>query len=307
MRTFLLALSRSVQLRQMAVGFEPARKLARRFTAGETLEEALAVAQRLNEEGLEVTLDHLGESVTGEPEARDAATATLDLLDGIEASGIRSGISVKLTQLGLELSPALTADNLRQIVARASEARRFVRIDMENAEYVQQTLDLFESLWGQYRNVGVVIQSYLHRSAGDVERLAQLGASVRLVKGAYDEPPDVAFADKAEIDASFNRLMEQLFGNEARANGVFPAIATHDADLIDSARSYADRQNMARDSFEFQMLLGVRSTLQQQLVAEGYRVRAYVPYGEQWYPYLMRRLAERPANVYLIVQNLVRS
>jgi proline dehydrogenase len=307
MRTFFLALSRSERLRQMALGFGPARKLARRFTAGETLEEAIAAVQKLNRQGLQATLDHLGESVTSETEARDAATAILDLLDAIEDSGIQSGVSVKLTQLGLELSPALAAENLRRIVARASEAWRFVRIDMENAEYVQQTLDLFEALWAQYKNLGVVIQSYLRRSAADVERLVQLGASVRLVKGAYDESPEVAFVDKAEIDASFNQLMEQLFGEEAQANGVFPAIATHDAKLIDSTKAYADRGNVARDSFEFQMLLGVRSRLQQQLVAEGYRVRAYVPYGDQWYPYLMRRLAERPANAYLLLRNLIRS
>jgi proline dehydrogenase len=307
MPTFFLTLSRSERLQQMALGLGPARSLARRFTAGDTLEEAIAAVQELNRQGLLATLDHLGESVTSETEARDATAAIVDLLEAIEASGIQSGVSVKLTQLGLEVSPALAAENLQRIVARASEAWRFVRIDMENAEYVQQTLDLFEALWAQYRNVGVVIQSYLRRSAGDVTRLVRLGASVRLVKGAYDESPDVAFADKVEIDASFNRLMEQLFSDEAQANGVFPAIATHDADLIDRTKAYADRRSVARDSFEFQMLRGVRSRLQHQLVAEGYRVRAYVPYGEQWYPYLMRRLAERPANAYLLLRNLIRS
>jgi proline dehydrogenase len=307
MPTFFLTLSRSERLQQMALGLGPARSLARRFTAGDTLEEAIAAVQELNRQGLLATLDHLGESVTSETEARDATAAIVDLLEAIEASGIQSGVSVKLTQLGLEVSPALAAENLQRIVARASEAWRFVRIDMENAEYVQQTLDLFEALWAQYRNVGVVIQSYLRRSAGDVTRLVRLGASVRLVKGAYDESPDVAFADKVEIDASFNRLMEQLFSDEAQANGVFPAIATHDADLIDRTKAYADRRSVARDSFEFQMLRGVRSRLQHQLVAEGYRVRAYVPYGEQWYPYLLRRLAERPANAYLLLRNLIRS
>ncbi|MFN2186966.1 MAG: proline dehydrogenase family protein [Anaerolineae bacterium] len=306
-RTFFLALSRSERLQQMALGFGPARSLARRFTAGDTLEEAIAAVQELNRQGLLATLDHLGESVTSETEARDATTAILDLLDAIEAGGIQPGISVKLTQLGLEVDAALAAENLQRIVARASDAWRFVRIDMENAEYVQQTLDLFEALWAQYRNVGVVIQSYLRRSAGDVARLVHLGASVRLVKGAYDESPDVAFANSAEIDASFNQLMEQLFSDEAQANGVFPAIATHDANLIDRTKAYADRRSVARDSFEFQMLLGVRSRLQHQLVADGYRVRAYVPYGEQWYPYLMRRLAERPATAYLLLRNLIRS
>jgi proline dehydrogenase len=178
---------------------------------------------------------------------------------------------------------------------------------MESFEYAQQTLDLFESLWARHRNVGVVIQSYLHRSAGDVALLVRLGASVRLVKGAYDEPPDVAFADKADTDANYLRLMKQLLSDEALANGVFPAIATHDTRLIDETKEHALRRNIARDRFEFQMLYGIRPGLQRELVAEGYRVRAYVPYGEQWYPYFMRRLAERPANVAFLLRNLLRS
>jgi proline dehydrogenase len=307
MRTVFLSLSRSGQLQEIATGLGLVRKMVRRFIAGETLDEAIPAVRALNEDGLLATLDHLGENVTSETEARDATTGVLDLLEAIEASGVQSGVSVKLTQLGIELGPALAAENLQRIVARAEEAQRFVRIDMESFKYAQLTLDLFDELWTRHKNVGVVIQSYLHRSAGDVARLVRLGASVRLVKGAYDEPPDVAFAEKADTDANYLQLMEQLFSDEALANGVFPAIATHDPNLINKAREYTQNREIGPDRFEFQMLYGIRPGLQRELAAEGYRVRAYVPYGEQWYPYFMRRLAERPANVTFLLRNLLRS
>ncbi len=306
MRTFFLAVSRSESLRQTAIGLAPVRKMSRRFTAGETLEEAIAAVEKLNKQELLATLDHLGENVTSEIEARDATTCVLDLLEAIKASGVQSGVSVKLTQLGLDLSPALAAENLQRILIQAAGAQRFVRIDMESSEYVQRTLDLFEGLWPQHRNAGVVIQSYLRRSADDVERLVQQGASVRLVKGAYDEPPEVAFAEKAETDASFIQLGEQLFSKEAQAAGVFPAIATHDTRLIERIKTLALRRGVGQDRFEFQMLYGIRPRLQKQLITEGYRMRVYVPYGQQWFPYLMRRLAERPANVYFLLRNLLR-
>jgi proline dehydrogenase len=281
--------------------------MARRFVAGERLEEAIEAVKVLNRQDLLATLDHLGENTTSETDARDAAIEILDLLDAIEANHLRSGVSVKLTQLGLDLSPALAAENVERIVARAAEAGRFVRIDMESYEYVQPTLDLFDSLWHRHNNVGVVIQSYLYRSADDVARLVSLGASVRLVKGAYDEPPEVAYPDKAGTDASYLRLMEQLFSAEAQAKGVFTAIATHDTRLINWAKDHARRHGIPSNRFEFQMLYGIRSALQRQLAAEGYRVRAYVPYGRQWYPYFMRRLAERPANLFFFARNLLRS
>jgi len=306
-RDFFLALSRSERLRGMMVRFGPARAMARRFVAGETLEEAIAAVQALNGEGLLATLDHLGENVTSEIEARDAATEILDLLDAIEASGVRSGVSVKLTQLGLDLSPALAAESLERIVTRAAQAGCFVRIDMESYDYVQTTLDLFDELWERHQNVGVVIQSYLYRSDDDVARLVGMGASVRLVKGAYDEPPEVAYPDKADTDASFVRLAGQLFSEQAQASGVFPAIATHDTRLIDWTRDHTRQSGIPPDRFEFQMLYGIRRDLQRQLAAEGYRVRAYVPYGDQWYPYFMRRLAERPANVFFLLRNLFRA
>ena len=305
-RTFFLAISRSESLRQTAIGLAPVRKMSRRFTAGETLEDAIAAVEELNRQELLATLDHLGENVTSETKARDATTSVLDLLKAIEASGVQSGVSVKLTQLGLDLSPALAAENLQRILVQATGAQRFVRVDMESSEYVQRTLDLFEGLWPHHKNVGVVIQSYLRRSADDVARLVRQGASVRLVKGAYDEPPEVAFEEKSETDASFVQLVEQLFSDEAQANGVFPAIATHDTRLIEHTKALALRRGVGQDRFEFQMLYGIRTKLQRQLAAEGYHVRVYVPYGQQWFPYLMRRLAERPANLSFLLRNLLR-
>jgi proline dehydrogenase len=307
MRDFFLALSHSDRLREMMVHFRPARAMARRFVAGETIADAVAAVQALNEQGLLATLDHLGENVTSETEARDATTVVLEMLEEIESLDLRSGVSVKLTQLGLDVSPALALENVERIVARAGQASRFVRIDMESHDYVQSTLDLFGEVWTRHKNVGVVIQAYLYRSADDVARLVEMGASVRLVKGAYDEPAEVAYADKAETDASFVRLMEQLFSEGARANGVFPAIATHDTTLIDWVKDHTHRHGISPEQFEFQMLYGIRSGLQRQLAGEGYRVRAYVPYGGQWYPYFMRRLAERPANVFFLLRNLLRT
>jgi proline dehydrogenase len=281
--------------------------MARRFVAGETLDEAIAVVQSLNRQGLAASLDHLGENVISETEARDATTETLDLLAAIAANQVRSGVSLKLTQLGLDLSPALAVENLERILAGATEVGCFVRLDMESYEYVQPTLDLFEEMWRRYKNVGVVIQSYLYRSAGDMARLVELGAPVRLVKGAYSELPEVAYPNKADIDANYIRLMEQLFDEPARAHGVFPALATHDIKLIERAKEHTHHLGIPPDRFEFQMLYGIRTGLQQQLVTEGYRVRAYVPYGRQWYPYFMRRLAERPANLMLLLQSLLKS
>jgi proline dehydrogenase len=307
MRSFFLALSRSERLRQMATKFGPAQAVVRRFVAGETVEEAIAVVHQLNQEGLHATLDHLGEEVTSASQAGQATAQILGLLEAIEASDVQSGVSIKLTQLGLAFDPDLAAENLERIVGRAAQAGRFVRIDMESSEYVQPTLDLFEALWQRHKNLGVVIQSYLHRSDRDIARLIELGAPVRLVKGAYDEPPEIAYAQKSDTDESFIRLMEQLFSARALASGVFPAIATHDTTLIEWAKAHTRRRNICPESFEFQMLYGIRPGLQRQLATEGYRVRVYVPYGEQWYPYFMRRLAERPANVLFLLHNLLRA
>lgn len=307
LRDAFLALSKSQRIQHMMTRFGPARLMARRFVAGETLAEAIAAVQALNAQGIRATLDHLGENVTSEIEARDATREILDLLEAIETHDLNSGISVKLTQLGLDLGPALAVECLESIVNRAAQAKRFVRIDMESSDYVAATLDLFRALFPRYPNLGVVIQTYLYRSAGDVAQLIDQGASVRLVKGAYDEPPEVAYPDKKDTDANFVRLMDNLFNQKARDNGVFLAIATHDSNLIEWAKQHTQKHSIAPDQFEFQMLYGIRTKLQQQLVSEGYRVRAYVPYGRQWYPYFMRRLAERPANLLFLLRNLWRS
>ena len=305
-RSLFLALARSERLRGWAVGLGPARALSRRFVAGESLDEAITTARGLNENGLLATLDHLGENVGSETEARDATIEVLELLDAIDSSGIRSGVSVKLTQLGLDLSPSLALDNLQRIVAHAATVDRFVRIDMESHEYVQVTLEIFHELRLRYTNVGTVIQSHLHRSMDDIGRLINAGASVRLVKGAYDEPGEVAHTDKRKTDTAYVRIMQQLFSDRAVSNGVIPAIATHDTMLIDWAKDHAKHRRIPAEQFEFQMLYGIRGDLQRKLVAEGYRVRSYVPYGSHWYPYLVRRLAERPANLVFLLRNLAR-
>lgn len=305
-RNLFLALSRSARVRSLAVRFGPARAMVRRFVAGERLEDAITAVQNLNAQGLLATLDHLGENTGTEAEARAATGQVLAALDAIDAHGSRSGVSVKLTQLGLDVSRSLAAENLEQIVAHAARADRFVRIDMESHDYVQPTLDLFEALWPRYKNVGVVIQSYLYRSAEDVEHLIELGASVRLVKGAYDEPPEVAYPKKADTDEAFARLTDRLLSPEAQARGVFPALATHDTRLIDWTRECARQRAIPPDRFEFQMLYGIGSTLQRQVAAAGYRVRVYTPYGEEWWPYFMRRLAERPANVVFVMKNVLK-
>lgn len=306
LRTVLLTLSRSQRLKKMAARFGPAWAVARRFVAGETLDDAISAVRTLKGQGLRATLDHLGESVAREDQACAATADVVKLLNALEAAGLEAGVSVKLTQLGLNLNRALAADNAEQIVARASEMGRFVWIDMENFPYVQPTLDLFEALCSAHKNVGAVVQAYLYRSQADVAHLVTLGAAVRLVKGAYDEPPEVAFPRKADTDANYVRLMEILFGEAAQSTGVFPAIATHDSRLIAWAKEHAAQRGIARDGFEFQMLYGIRPALQRQLAAEGYNVRAYVPYGREWYPYFMRRLAERPANLLFFVRSLVK-
>jgi proline dehydrogenase len=306
LKGFFLALSRSQRLKALASSFGPARRAARRFVAGETLGEAVEAVRTLNGQGLLATLDCLGENASNDAQIQAALVAILNLLDAIEGSGVESGISVKPTQLGLDQSPALALDNLLRIVARAGQVGRFVRIDMEGSPYTEWILDLFEALHRRHSSVGVVIQAYLYRSAADVARLVDRGASVRLVKGAYDEPEAIAFPRKADTDANYVRLMELLFSDEARARGVFPAIATHDTRLIDWAVEHTRRHGISPDRFEIQMLYGIRPGLQRQLAAEGYRVRAYVPYGQVWYPYFMRRLAERPANAWFVARSLFR-
>ncbi len=271
-----------------------ARRIASRFVAGETVQTAVEAAHLLNARGIRVSLDLLGESVAGAAETRTARDEVIETLDAISQTGIDGNVSVKLTQLGLGIDRDLCADNLRSILRRARQHSVFVRIDMENSEYAERTLDLFlNMLHPEFGDVcGVVIQSYLRRSAADVERLIERRARVRLCKGAYAEPPEVAFQERAEVDASFVALMEALLDR-----GNYPAIATHDEALIDRAVEFAERRRIGRERFEFQLLYGIRRDLQARLRRAGYNVRVYIPFGAAWYPYLMRRLAERPANI----------
>jgi len=278
-----------------------ARKLSRRFVAGETLEEALAVCERLNGEGISVTLDVLGESVTTLAEAAQARDAYLRTLAAIHESGIHGNVSLKLTQFGLDLSPAECEANVDRLVRRAAELDGFVRVDMESSEYTVRTLELVAAIHERYPAVGTVIQAYLRRSRKDVEGLCIKQIRVRLCKGAYLEPHTVAFPNKKDVDRNYVELMKLLL-NE----GTYPAIATHDEKMVAATKAYAAERNVPKTAFEFQMLYGIRRDLQRRLVKEGYRVRVYVPFGRAWYPYYMRRLAERPANVLFMMRNLLR-
>jgi proline dehydrogenase len=278
-----------------------AKRLATRFVAGDTLDQALAVSRRLNGEGITVTLDHLGESVTSLEEAAAARDVYLRTLSAIHDSGIRGNVSLKLTQFGLDFSYDQCLANVEQLVRRADSLENFVRVDMESSEYTDRTLELVETLHGRYPRVGVVIQSYLYRSKADIEKLCGKRIRVRLCKGAYLEPSTVAFPKKEDVDRSFVELMRILLDR-----GEYPAIATHDPAMIDATKSYAADRNLSKDAFEFQMLYGIRRDLQAQLVREGYRLRLYVPFGKAWYPYYMRRLAERPANLLFMLRNLAR-
>jgi proline dehydrogenase len=279
-----------------------AQRLSTRFVAGETLEQALAVARKLNQEGITVTLDHLGESVTSLAEAREARDVYLRTLDAISAGGIQGNVSLKLSQFGLDLSYEECLANVEQLVRRAAELGSFVRVDMESSEYVDRTLELVRTLHARHGAVGVVIQAYLHRSKDDIAKLCAEKVRVRLCKGAYLEPASAAFPQKADVDRSYAELTRQL-----QTDGVYPAIATHDEAMIGQTKQFVSSKGIGRECFEFQMLYGIRRDLQQQLVADGYRLRLYVPFGKAWYPYYMRRLAERPANVLFILRNLFRA
>jgi proline dehydrogenase len=280
-----------------------ARKFASRFVAGETIDEAVKAARELAGRGITASLDLLGESVTVESEATAARDQYLQMLDRMAAAGEQVNVSVKLTQMGLDISEDLCLANMVRILDKAKELRGFVRLDMESSEYTQRTLNFFtHRLFDTYRHhCGVVIQSALRRSEADIDALIALGARVRLCKGAYLEPPEVAFPDKADVDTNYVRLMERLL-----LKGHYPGIATHDESIIARARQFTANQQITPDRFEFQMLYGVRRDLQARLRHSGYNMRVYIPFGTQWYPYLMRRLAERPANIAFILGNLVR-
>ncbi len=303
-KTFFHLLARSRVLQRLAsrYGMATPTSFGRRFIAGESTAEAIAAAREVERAGLTQTLDYLGESVSSAAQADQATREYLSVLPEVVAAGIGRNISLKLTQLGLDVDRVTALDNLRRILEPAGVHGFFVRIDMENSPYTDVTLDIFETLWGLgYRNLGVVLQSALHRTEADLELLIALGARVRLVKGAYKEPSAVAYQRKADVDAAYRRLMERLL-----ASGAFPALATHDPTIIDDARACATRLGIAPDKFEFQMLYGIRRDLQRRLVADGYGVRVYIPFGREWFPYFMRRLGERPANVGFVLGSVVK-
>ena len=280
-----------------------ARRFAARFVAGETVDSGVAAVKELNAAGLVASLDLLGESVHSAAEALSARDTYLETLDRIKAAGADSNVSVKLTQMGLDIDETQCVENMRAIIGRAKSHASFVRIDMEQSDYTERTLQLFKrTLHPQFGNaVGVVLQSYLRRTEQDVEQMIALDARVRLCKGAYQEPDTVAFPDKRDVNANYVRCMQRLM-----LKGHYPGIATHDARIIDHALAFARDKGIQPDRFEFQMLYGVRRDLQVRLRRKGYNVRVYVPFGTQWYPYLMRRLAERPANLAFLVGNLLR-
>jgi proline dehydrogenase len=297
----LLAGSQLLKRTASRYGMRKPASFARRFIAGETIEEAIEAARRIEAAGMSHTLDHLGESVNTMAEAEAAARTYLGLIDTIVAAGIERNISLKLTQLGLTIDRASCVDNLRRILDAAAAHGVFVRIDMEDSPYTSVTLDIFETMWQQgYRNIGTVLQSYLRRSMDDARRLNALGARVRLVKGAYNEPRSVAFQKKADVDAAFVELMQVLL-----VEGIYPALATHDPAMIDATRRFAAARQIPPDRYEFQMLFGIRRDLQARLTGEGYRMRVYVPFGREWFPYFMRRLGERPANIGFVIRGIV--
>lgn len=299
-KAFFHLLAGNTTLKSLAsrYGMRQGSGFARRFIAGESVAEAIEAAGRIQAAGLSVTLDYLGEAVATVGEADTATRAYLSVIDEIAAASVERNISLKLTQLGLTIDRATSVDNLRRILDAAAARQFFVRIDMEDSPYTAVTLDIFETMWQQgYRNAGVVLQSCLRRSDGDAARMNALGARVRLVKGAYKEPKDVAYQSKADVDAAFVRIMQRLL-----AEGTYPAIATHDPAMIAATRAFAAERGIDRERYEFQMLYGIRRDLQTALARDGFRVRVYVPFGREWFPYFMRRLGERPANLGFVIR-----
>lgn len=301
-RHIFLFLSRQRTLRRWVETSNLAKKLTRRFIAGQGLEEVLAASRKIEGDGLLVTLDHLGENVTTLEEARASRDAILDALDEITRRGLRATVSIKLTQFGLDLGDDVCRANIEPLVLKAREMGSLVEIDMESSEYTTRTLAIVEKMHAKYGCVRSVLQAYLHRTEDDVRRLNSLGVRVRLCKGAYDEPPEAALQKKEQVDANYLKLARLLLDE-----GAHPAMATHDARMIDEILRHARAARIGPERFEFQMLYGIRRDLQEMLAREGWKVRLYVPYGDAWYPYFMRRLAERPANLLFLARNLLRA
>ncbi|MCI0489268.1 MAG: proline dehydrogenase family protein [Blastocatellia bacterium] len=301
MKSLLLYLSGSEGFKRFLTRFKSFNKVTRRFVAGEELEEAVEAIRELNRQSISASFDHLGESIKVESETEEEVREYLRVFDRINENALDSNASIKLTQLGLDIDRELCYRNVRAVVEAAGRYNNFVRIDMEDSPRTDSTIEIFSRLRREFDNVGIVIQSYLYRSEKDIESLLEMGARIRLCKGAYNEPDSAAFPDKADTDANYIRLMQTLLGS-----GIYHAIATHDEKMISATRQFAAERGIGPDRFEFQMLYGVRRDLQEQLVAEGYRMRVYVPYGRFWYPYFMRRLAERPANLWFVLKNVLK-
>ena len=301
LRSALLYLSQQKKLERRLLQLPVARKLARRFVAGENLADALEAARSANQRNSLVTLNYLGENVRTLPEAAAARDAYLNLIAEITRQQLQAGISVKLTQLGLDLSEPECLENARRLTQSAELAGNFVRLDMESSAYTDRTLTIFRELRRSCSSVGVVIQAYLYRSEEDIRQLLLQGARIRLCKGAYKEPPSLAFPRKADVDRNYLHLMQTLL-----SSGIYHGIATHDPRMIDETCRYARQQRLSTNSFEFQMIYGVRRDLQDRLVREGYRLRVYIPFGKEWFPYFIRRLAERPANVLFAIKAILR-
>lgn len=309
LRGILVYLSAATWARNIVTQVPLARNFAGRFIAGDTTAEAMAVVREINQSGMSATINYLGEHVTTPDEAIAARDEILHLLDVIEESGVDANISIKPSQLGLQISPQLLHDNLRVLLERAVGYRSQIRMDMEDYPTVDTTLGIYRSLRdddGFGHHVGIVIQAYLRRTADDLAQLVDEGARVRLCKGAYAEPPAVAFPDKADTDRNYIKMAQLLLSEDARAKGVYAAFATHDEEMITAVIAHAESQRILPSAYEFQMLHGIRRDLQASLVRRGYRVRVYVPYGTAWYPYFVRRLAERPANLWFFLSNLAK-
>jgi proline dehydrogenase len=300
MRSFLLHLSESKRLAPLIMHNGLSRRVARRFVAGETLDDAVEVARKVNGAMQLASLDLLGENVSDEAGARQAAGNYLAIFERIEREGLDSNVSLKLTQLGIDLNESLCQELLETIIARAAAQGNFVRIDMEGSPYTERTVEITKRVRAKYAAVGTVMQAYLYRTEKDVLDLISAGCRLRLCKGAYKEPPDIAFPKKSDVDANYVKLMKLIL-----PSGIYHGIATHDPAMIDATKAFAREKNIGREQFEFQMLYGIRTDLQKQLVRDGFRLRIYIPYGTDWFPYFMRRLAERPANLTFFLRNLL--
>jgi proline dehydrogenase len=302
-RSALIYLSEHQGLKDVAAKFRPFKKLTTRFVAGETIEETAPVIRAINSEGCTASFDHLNESVSSSEETQAEVKEYLKILSTIDEFDLRSNVSIKLSQFGLQIDPELAYNNARVVVAEAARRGNFVRIDMEGSNVTQVTIDIFKRLREEFglNDVGIVLQSYLRRTYDDAVDLLKLPARIRICKGAYNEPPEVAFPDKKDTDKNYVRVMQLLL-----TSGYYHGIATHDPKMIQATIDFTQRESIGKETFEFQMLFGVRRDLQRQLAKDGYNVRVYVPYGKHWYPYFMRRLAERPANIWFVMKNLLK-